>query len=49
MNELEQDMADAREKGLALSVDGATGQGRSGGLAGKEEPEEIESEARPRD
>jgi capsid protein len=49
MGELEEDMADAREKGLALSVDGATGQGRSGGLAGEEEPEEIESEARPRD
>jgi lambda family phage portal protein len=27
MNELEEDMATAREKGLALSVDGATGQG----------------------
>ncbi len=48
MSELQSDMADARAKGLALSVDGATGQGQGGaGLA--EDPEELESEARPRE
>ena len=48
MGELEKDIADARQKGLALSVDGASGQ-QGAGLAGEEEPEERESEARPRD
>jgi lambda family phage portal protein len=48
MEELQADIADARAKGLALSVDGATGQGQGGaGLA--EDPEELESEARPRE
>jgi lambda family phage portal protein len=46
MGELEQDMADAREKGLALSVDGMAKQ-QAGAL--DEDPEERESEARPRD
>ena len=48
MAELQADMAGARAKGLALSVDGATGQGQGGG--GLEiEPEDAESEARPED
>jgi capsid protein len=45
MAELETDMADARAKGLALSVDGMTATaGRSAGPADTEEPE-----ARPED
>jgi hypothetical protein len=39
-------MADARAKGLALSVDGMAKQ-QAGALG--EDPEERESEARPRD
>jgi capsid protein len=46
MGELEKDIADARQKGLALSVDGAAGQGQ-GGPEASEDPDEIESEARP--
>jgi lambda family phage portal protein len=44
MEELEKDIADAREKGLALSVDGATGQQQAGA---EEDPEDRESESRP--
>jgi capsid protein len=43
MEELEKDIADAREKGLSLSVDGGASQ------ALEEDPEERESEARPRE
>jgi lambda family phage portal protein len=46
MGELEKDIADAREKGLALSVDGATGQQQA---EAEEDPEDRESEARPRE
>jgi lambda family phage portal protein len=46
MAELEQDIADARAKGLSLSVDGAIGQGQ-GGPEASEDPDEIESQARP--
>lgn len=48
MDELEGDIANARAKGLTLSVDGAS-QRQGAGLAGEEDPEGRESEARPRD
>ena len=48
MEELQSDMADARGRGLALSVDGATGEG-SGGAGLGEEPDDSESQARPRE